>query len=117
IVAGVCFILPAAVLVAVIAAIYVRVGKLPQVAGIHYGVKPVIIAVVLQALWKLGRTAVKTKFLGVVGLLAAALNFLNVNPLPILFGAGLLTAGGYMVTQPQERRLRPLLLLAVIGAV
>jgi len=54
-VAGSCFILPAALLVTVIASVYVRYGALPESAGVLYGVKPVIIAVVLQALWGLGR--------------------------------------------------------------
>jgi len=49
--AGVCFIVPAAVLVSVIAAGYVRYGGLPQVSGMLYALKPVVIAVVLQAFW------------------------------------------------------------------
>src|SRR5574337_1153482 len=73
-VAGISFILPAAVLVAGIAWVYVRFGTLPQAAGVLYGAKPVIIAVVLQALWSLGRTAVKTKFLALIGALAVAAN-------------------------------------------
>src|SRR6516165_3587011 len=59
IVAGTCFIFPAAILVGVLAWAYVRWGALPQAASLLYGVKPVVIAVVLQALWKLGRSAVK----------------------------------------------------------
>src|SRR2546427_39551 len=50
-IAGVCFILPAALLVGFLAWVYVQFETLPQVAGVLYGVKPVIIAVVLQALW------------------------------------------------------------------
>jgi chromate transporter len=60
---GACFILPAATLVGFIAWGYVRWGSLPQVAGILYGIKPVVIAVVLQALWRLGRLAIKGPFL------------------------------------------------------
>jgi hypothetical protein len=67
-VAGICFILPAACIVLALAWVYVRFGKLPEAEGILYGVKPVVIAVV-QALWGLGRTAVKTKFLAVTGIL------------------------------------------------
>lgn len=94
IVAGVCFILPAALIVTVIAWVYVRYGKVPQAAGLLYGVKPVIIAVVLQALWSLGRTAVKNRFLAVMALAAAAANFLGVNELAVLFATGLITAAG-----------------------
>jgi chromate transporter len=69
----------------------VRFGKLPEIKAILYGVKPVIIAVVLQALWGLGRTAVKTKFLAAVGIAALLLSYLRINELAVLFGAGLLT--------------------------
>lgn len=88
-VAGSCFILPAALLVTLIAWAYVRFGKLPEAAALLYGVKPVIIAVVLQALWRLGRTAVKDGLLGTVALIAAGLNAAGVNELAVLFGAGL----------------------------
>ena len=70
IVAGTCFIVPAALLVGILAWAYVRAGTLPQAAGLLYGVKPVVIAVVLQALWKLGRSAVKTKWLAMVAVLS-----------------------------------------------
>src|ERR1039458_1897139 len=65
-VAGACFIFPAAILVGILAWAYVRWGAMPQAAGLLYGVKPVVIAVVLQALWKLGRSAVKTAWLAVI---------------------------------------------------
>jgi chromate transporter len=92
-VAGGCFILPATIIVGLIAWAYVRFGQLPQAEGLLYGVKPVIIAIVLQALWRLGRAALKTQSLAVLGAVAAALNFAGLNELIILFGAGLLVAG------------------------
>jgi chromate transporter len=87
-VAGMCFILPAAVMVAVIAWAYVHFGKLPEVSAILYGVKPVVIAVILQALWGLGRTAVKTTLLGTVGVLSVLFAFLGLHPLVVLLLAG-----------------------------
>src|SRR6266545_8172463 len=72
-VAGISFILPAVLIVTGFAWAYVRYGSLPQVTGILYGVKPVIIAVVLQALWSLGRTALKTSFLAMVGVTGVVL--------------------------------------------
>jgi chromate transporter len=54
-----------------------------------YGVKPVIIAVVVQALWSLGRSAVKTKPLVVLGIIAAASVFAGVEELAVLLGGGL----------------------------
>ena len=59
-VAGTCFILPAAIIVGAIAWLYVHFGTLPAASAILHGVKPVVIAIVLQALWGLGRSAVKT---------------------------------------------------------
>src|ERR1700691_864578 len=72
VVGGVCFILPAAILVACIAWAYVRFGHLPAGAAVLYGVKPVVIAVILQALWGLGRTAVKSWLLGIAGAICVA---------------------------------------------
>src|SRR6185369_3940011 len=66
-VAGTCFIVPAALITLGFAWAYIRFGSLPAVGWLLYGVKPVIVAVVLQALWGLGKTAVKTKLLAVVG--------------------------------------------------
>jgi len=91
-IAGGCFILPATVIVTFCAWLYVRYGSLPEAGAILYGVKPVMIAVVLQALWALGRAALKTKTLLLLAAAAAILNFLGVNELVILFGAGLLFA-------------------------
>jgi chromate transporter len=88
VVAGSCFILPAALIVTVFAWAYVRYGSLPETTRILYGVKPVIIAVVLQALWSLGRTAAKTRLLAVIGIGAVVLSFLRVNELLVLFVAG-----------------------------
>ena len=63
-IAGTCFIVPAVVIVTAIAWVYVRFGQLPEVAGILYGVKPVILAIIFQALWGLGRTAVENALPG-----------------------------------------------------
>lgn len=91
-VAGACFILPATLIVTAIAWAYVRFGKLPNATGLLYGIKPVIIAIVLQALWNLGRTALKTKSLVALAVGAAALSLLGVNELVILFGTGFLVS-------------------------
>jgi chromate transporter len=93
VIGGVCFIFPAAILVGIIAWAYVRYGHLPAVAAVLYGVKPVVIAVILQALWGLGRTAVKSRVLAVAGAICVALSFAQVNVLVILFGTGAVLAG------------------------
>src|SRR5262249_20519105 len=87
-----CFIVPAAVLVCAVAMAYVRYGALPRVAGVLYALKPVVIAVVLQAFWKLARSAVKTKFLGLIGIIAATAIAWGAYDLLVLIGAGLCAA-------------------------
>ncbi|MBO9541440.1 chromate efflux transporter [bacterium] len=87
-IAGACFILPATLIVGAIAWLYTRFGALPAMAGLLVGVKPVVIAVVAQALWGLGRTALKSRLLAVAALGALVLCLLGVNELAILFGTG-----------------------------
>src|SRR5437867_2652137 len=91
-VAGSCFILPAVLIVLVLAVVYVRFKALPQAGALLYGVKPVIIAVVLQALWGLARTAVKNRILAMVGSLAVVASFLGMDEIALLFAAGALVA-------------------------
>ena len=88
ILAGVCFILPASIIVTALAWVYVRYGSMPQIVSILYGVKPVVIAIILQALWNLGRSAVKTKYLLIVGAGGLLLSVLGINPILTIFGLG-----------------------------
>ena len=84
IVAGCCFIIPAAILVTLFAAAYVRYGSLPRMVGMLYAIKPVVIAIILWALLKLAKTAVNTRLLAAIGIIAFFLNFFGVNPLLVL---------------------------------
>ena len=88
-IAGLCFILPATLIVATLAAVYVRFGQLPEIDAFLYGIKPVVIAIVLQALWRLAHTAVKSPFLGLLAVVALAASSLGVHELVILTGCGL----------------------------
>lgn len=90
IIAGFCFILPAVLIVSIIAKYYVLYGTLPQVAGVLYGIKPIIIAIIIKALWNLGKTALKTKLLILLAILAVILNLWGASPLILLFGVGIL---------------------------
>ena len=87
-VAGACFILPAALMVTALGWAYVRFGKLPELTGILYGVKPVIIAVIAQAIWMLGRKALKSRGIAFLAVIGGALNASGVHELVVLFGAG-----------------------------
>lgn len=93
-VAGCSFILPAASIVFILAWFYVRFRSLPAVDGILYGIKPVIIAIVAQALWRLGRIAVRTRLLAFTGIAALAANFAGVEELIVLFAGALFVALG-----------------------
>lgn len=102
-VAGTCFILPAAFITLAFAWMYMHFGALPRAEGFLYGVKPVIIAVVVQALWGLARVAVKTTLLAIVTLVAVVASFYGVNELAILLGAGVALATARWITaRPQS---------------
>ena len=90
IVAGACFILPAAVLVTVLAWAYIKYGALPQVAGLLFGIKPVVVALIAQAIWNLRQTALKTVWLRVLAAVAIGLAIWGASPLAVLIGAGVL---------------------------
>ncbi|WP_223631980.1 chromate efflux transporter [Corallococcus sp. EGB] len=87
-VAGACFIVPAMLLTLAAAWAYVRFGSLPQADALLYGVKPVILAVVLQALWGLGKMALTTAPRVVVAVGSAVASALGANELLILAVAG-----------------------------
>jgi chromate transporter len=89
VVAGVCFIAPAMLIVLGLAWAYARYGSTPQVEWLLYGIKPVVIAIILQALWSLGQKAVKGALTAVVALVVAALYLLGVNALLLLVAGGL----------------------------
>ena len=91
-IAGACFILPAALMVGVFAWAYVQFGSLPAVSSVLYAVKPVVLAVVAQAIWGLIRPAVKNRFLAGLGLTALVAAFLSADELLLLFGAGAVAA-------------------------
>jgi len=89
---GVCFIAPAMLIVLALAWVYVRWGALPIATSLLYGVKPVIIAIVVQAMWGLARTAIRGPLLAGAFVAATALALAGVHELAILFGAGGLAA-------------------------
>ncbi|MEW6046485.1 MAG: chromate efflux transporter [Bacillota bacterium] len=92
IVAGASFILPAALIVSAFAWAYVAYGATPQATWLLYGVKPVIIAVVVHALAGMVRTALRSPLAMAWGALVLGLYWLGVNEILLLFGAGLLFA-------------------------
>jgi chromate transporter len=100
--AGAAFILPAVLIVLALAWAYTRFGTRPAAESLLYGVKPVIIAVVAQALWSLSRAAVKGPLTGVTGLSVLVLALAGGNEIVLLFAAGLL-----VMLAANRRRFRP----------
>ncbi len=92
VVGGVCFIIPAMLIVMAAGWAYVRFGSLPQFQGVMHGIKPVIVAIILQALWRLVPVAIKNGFLALVGSIAVLAALLGAGPLTVLFGASIVTA-------------------------
>src|SRR5215216_3693135 len=89
IVSGLGFILPATFIVLGLAWLYVKFGTTPQVGWLLYGIKPVVVAIIAQALWNLGSKALRNKTLILVGSIAFALYFLGINEILLLFAGGL----------------------------
>lgn len=89
VIAGACFILPAALIVTALAWAYVRFGGIPAVADLLYGAKPVVLAVVVQAIVRLAPVAMRNRVLAVIALLAAAASAFGANELLVLAGAAL----------------------------
>jgi len=89
-IAGFCFILPASLTTLALAWAYVRYGSLTQAQGLLYGAKPVMLAVLVQAVCSLGRTAYRRWPLALAGVICFGAALAGAPPLAILLGAGLL---------------------------
>ena len=87
---GLSFTAPAMLVVLALAWAYARYGSLPQVGWILSGIKPVVVAIILRALWVLGRKALKSWLLAAAALGALALFFVGINEILLLFAGGLL---------------------------
>jgi chromate transporter len=86
--AGIGFILPAALLTLVLAIAYVSYGTLPQAQGVLAGIKPAVLAIIAAAVWKLGRGAAKTVPLGLLGAGVIVLYHWQGQELALLLGSG-----------------------------
>ncbi|MCC6149164.1 MAG: chromate efflux transporter [Planctomycetes bacterium] len=92
VVAGACFILPAALTTLACAWAYMEYGTLPQAQGVLYGVKAAILAVVINALWRLGRASLKGLWPVLLAAACVVASAWGVHELIVLFGAGALAA-------------------------
>ena len=96
-VAGASFIVPAALITAAVAWAYVRFGTLPLAESLLAGVKPAVIAVIAVGVWRLGKTAVRDVWLGILGAVAMLAFLLKLSPLAILAGGGVIGMGSQRI--------------------
>ncbi len=116
-VAGLCFILPAVTITTVFAWGYMSFGAVPQVAWLLYGIKPAVLAVILGALWRLGRKALKgwrLTFLGVAVMLVALTEFSGVLA---LLGGGVVGMFWLRMSQREDDAGRAVVALPFVGAI
>lgn len=85
---GACFILPASLIVLLLAYLYQTYGHLPSAAWILQGVTPVVVAVIVQAIWSLAKKALRTALLFLAAAIVFGLYFAGVNEVLLLFAAG-----------------------------
>jgi chromate transporter len=119
IVAGLCFILPATLIVLILAVLYVKYGTTPAAEWLLYGIKPVVIAIILQAIWNLTPKAIKTPLLTAIGAIALALYLLDINEILLLFGSGfavMVIENIQRIRKQARGKVLPLALLSGISA-
>jgi chromate transporter len=107
---GAMFVLPGVAATLALAWAYVAYGSIPAVGWALYGMKPVVIGIVIQALWSLGRRGIKGPATAVAGALVAALYVLGFNELALLFGgaaAVFLVRGGHRLLKKGLEALVP----------
>ncbi|MCR1782343.1 chromate efflux transporter [Nocardioides carbamazepini] len=92
VVAGVCFILPAALMVGVLAWAYVEYGDTPAIGSVLYGVVPVVVAIVVWALVGLGRTVLASRWLALLAAAALAAYLWGAPELAVLFAGAAVAA-------------------------
>jgi chromate transporter len=88
--AGGLFILPGTAAILAVAWAYVNYGSLPQVAWVLYGVKPAVIAIIVQAVWSLAGKGIRKPLLIIVGLAVLVLYLLGINEILLLLGGAAL---------------------------
>ena len=119
-VAGLAFILPAITITALLAYLYVKYGELPEVAPFIFGIKPAVLAIIAAAVIKLGKKAVKSKELAVLGVLVLIVTLLDVNEITALLGAGVLGMLYFYIKEKKISSLNsfsPMLFSSGISAV
>jgi chromate transporter len=117
IIAGLSFIMPAVIVSGILGWVYSKYGTLPKVQPWIYGIQPAIIAVILRAVIPLGRKAVKSAWLGLLGIVALAACLEGINDIFVMFGTAFIALLWSILNQkPDGKSMSPNWLLAVIPA-
>jgi chromate transporter len=91
--AGLCFIVPAALIVGILADLYVRAGQTPDVSAVMRGIAPIVLALIVQATIAIARTSLRSVAAACLALAAALLSFAHVNELILLLASGVVALG------------------------
>lgn len=111
--AGICFVFPAVTITMVFAWLYQQFGQLPEIEPFIYGIKPAVIAIILSAVYRLGKKALKNVQLGILGALTLAACLFGVHEILALFSCGLLGLVWYLIKNSKNNlnSFSPILLI------
>jgi chromate transporter len=106
---GVAFIVPAFLISLALAIVYVHFGMLPQGAALFYGINPAVVAIILTATYRLGRTALKEKRAIALSMTCLAAALMGINEVIVLLAAGV---AGILLYAPIRKSLPAWLIVA-----
>ncbi len=104
-IAGISFIFPAVVITMLFAWMYAEYGKLPEVKPFIYGIKPAVIAIIISAVYRLGKKALKTSTLGILGAITLIACIFGLNEISALFSCGLIGLMIFFIKKPSTKSL------------
>jgi len=119
-VAGAAFIFPAVVLTGILAFLYTKYGELPEVQPFIFGIKPAVLALIAGAIYKLGKKALKSLEIGILGILVLVASLLGMNEVLALLSAGVLGMiyfSARLGTKVNKQSIIPVLLAATPGKI
>lgn len=116
VVAGVAFIVPAMLMTGAFGWAYVRFGTLPEMGWLLYGVKPVILGIVVQAIWGLAPKAARSPQLRVLALVASVLAVAGVHEIGVLFASGVASMLAARLTSKEASQGRVPVALPLLSA-
>ncbi len=117
IVAGFCFIFPALLITGLMAYLYTEYGSLPEVKPFLYGIKPAVLAIIAGAIFKLGKKALKSTELGIIGSLVLIASLAGLNEVMALMIAGVFSLVYYSIRSKDElKTVGPLLSIPGLAA-